>query len=90
MISMLMIGISLVSGIALGTVFFWALRFNSELYISEGLGWAGVILHIGRFGLVGSVFWIMSNYGALPLLICFGGFLIGRFVFMKLISGAGV
>jgi hypothetical protein len=29
----------------------------------------------------------MSNFGALPLLICFGGFLIGRVVFMKLITG---
>jgi hypothetical protein len=82
-----MIGISLVCGIALGAVFFWALKLNSDLYVSEGFSWTGLILHIGRFGLVGSVFWVMSNFGALPLLICFGGFLIGRVVFMKLITG---
>ena len=90
MMSSIAIGLSFAAGLGFGLVFFWALKINSELYVSEGLNGIGIALHIGRFGLAVLVFWTISNFGALPLLVSFGGFLMGRFLFLKLASGENV
>lgn len=76
----------LLVGTGLGIAFFAALKINSEMYISNGLSWIGLTLHIGRFAIVALVFWFISGFGALPLLFNFGGFLIGRFIVMRFLK----
>lgn len=73
-------------GAGLGIAFFAALKKNSEMYISDGLSWAGLTLHIGRFAVVALAFWFISRFGAMPLLFNFSGFLIGRFIVMRFLN----
>ncbi len=78
--------ICFVVGLGLGIVFFTMLKMNSEIYIIDGMSWTGLMLHTSRFAATILIFWIISGFGALPLLCSFGGFLLGRFTFMKFLT----
>lgn len=86
MTAALIIIICLFVGIGLGIAFFTVLKMNSEMYISDGLSWIGLTLHLGRFAVIAGAFWFISRFGAMPLLFNFGGFLIGRFFVMRFLN----
>jgi len=72
----------IIAGFGLGTGFFMALKVNSMLYLNGGRKWPALLLHIFRFALTIWMFWILAGLGAMPLLLSFGGFLLGRFFVM--------
>lgn len=72
-------------GAGLGVAFFTALKINSDIYITNGLSWIGLMLHLTRFVITVLIFWFISGFGAMPLLISLGGFLLGRFITMRYI-----
>ena len=71
-----------VAGLALGTVFFASLWRNMRFY-ADGRPVAGAILHILRFLLLIAVLAGAVQFGAMPLLSCTLGLLIGRRLVMR-------
>lgn len=83
MIPLLATSIGIAAGFGIGILFFWLLKINSELYLQGEKIWLGVLTHLARFATLVFVFWYISSFGAVALLGSFGGFLMGRLVFMK-------
>ena len=83
MTSLLTALVSISIGLGLGVIFFWLLKINSELYLRGKTAWFGVLAHIARLAILVLIFWYVANFGAGVLLSSFGGFLLGRLIFMK-------
>ena len=69
-------------GLALGLAFFASLRRNVQFY-TDGRPLAGVVLHLLRVLLVAAVLVAAVQFGAVPLLACALGFLIGRHLVLR-------
>lgn len=68
-------------GAAAGLAYFWALRGNLRLYL-EGRNRAAAVLAL-RLAVTAAVFWLIAGQGAAALIAALGGFLAGRFLFMR-------
>jgi hypothetical protein len=61
-----------------GWAYFRMLRLTVESFV-EGRGWRrAVLLSLGRLSGVGAMLWIAAQFGAVPLLAAFAGFLLAR------------
>jgi hypothetical protein len=74
--------VTAVPALALGAAAGWAhfrmLRLAVECFVA-GRGWRrAVVLSLGRFCAAGLMFWTAAQFGALPLLAAFLGFLVAR------------
>lgn len=70
-------------GLALGLAYFAALR------ASLGLAGRPLVLAVsvaGRLALAGVGFWAAAQAGALPLLGALGGFLVGRWLWLRRVT----
>jgi F1F0 ATPase subunit 2 len=65
-------------GALLGAGYFAALRLNVDRYISSRSLAPALALHLGRLLLVGIVFALIAQIGAVPLLGALAGFLLAR------------
>ena len=67
-------------GAAGGWVYFRLLRLTIDSFVAGG-GWRrGLVLTLARLGGVGALFWFAAQFGAVPLLAAFAGFLLARHV----------
>ena len=85
MLSPLGWGVSLAVGLAIGLVYFGLLYRTVQMHLSEGPALPIVGLYVLRFALIGLVFWLLVQHGALSLLLGFGGFLMARFAVRRII-----
>lgn len=75
-------------GLALGGVSFAALAVNVGLYTSPGSHlWMAVGLHLVRICVLVGVFWMASQFGAIPLIAALGGYLAARSVATRFAKG---
>ena len=70
------------AGLALGVAFFASLWRNMRFY-AEGRPVAGALLHASRFLLVIAVLAGAVQFGAMPLLSCALGLIVGRVLVMR-------
>jgi F1F0 ATPase subunit 2 len=78
--------VSLVVGIAVGLVYFGLLYRGVRMQLSDGPTLSNIGLYVLRFALVGGVFWLLVQHGALYLLLGFGGFLLARFAARRIVG----
>lgn len=67
----------LLIGFGVGLVYFWSLARNTALYVEAKIT-AAFAVQLLRLALIGGFFFGVVQFGALPLLCAFGGFLIAR------------
>ncbi len=85
-ISTLAIVLSLASGFIVGLAYFGLLYRTVQMHVGHGSAFSIVGLYVLRLGLVGLVFWLLAQHGALSLLIGFGGFLMARFAVRRFVG----
>lgn len=68
----------LATGVALGAIYFLLLFRTVRLHASQAAATRIVLLYVLRFALAASVFWVIAQQGAAPLLLGLLGFLIAR------------
>jgi F1F0 ATPase subunit 2 len=77
------IALGLVAGVLLGFVHFGSLWWNTKLF-TEGTGMIRVlIVQVGRFAVLATVFFILAELGAAPLLAGMAGLLVSRQVVLR-------
>jgi hypothetical protein len=74
-----------VAGLALGIVFFGTLWRNMRFY-AEGRVLAGALLHASRFLLAIAILAGAVQFGAMPLLACAFGLVVGRMLVMRFVE----
>ncbi|HKJ72633.1 MAG TPA: ATP synthase subunit I [Alphaproteobacteria bacterium] len=79
--------LSVAAGLAAGLVYFGLLYRGVRMQLSNGSALSIIGLYVLRLALVGGVFWLLVQHGALNLLLGFGGFLIARFAARR-VAGA--
>lgn len=72
----------LLAGVAVGAIYFTALRWNTALYFASNGHWA-IGLHFMRLGGMAALLVAMSLFGAVPLLLFAIGVLLARPVVMR-------
>jgi F1F0 ATPase subunit 2 len=76
------------AGLALGVAYFAALRRTTDLY-AAGRGWTiPASLTLGRLVAAAGFFALAANFGAMPLLAVFSGFLIARGLALRAVKRA--
>ena len=82
------VAIPFLGGLALGGISFAALALNVGLYTSPGSNlWMAVGLHVVRLAILAGVFWMASQFGAVPLIAGLGGYLTARCVATRVAKG---
>jgi len=77
------IALGLVAGVLLGFVHFGSLWWNTKLF-TEGTGMIRVlIVQVGRFAVLATVFFILAELGAAALLAGMAGLLVSRQVVLR-------
>ena len=71
------------AGVAVGVIFFRALRWGARVLVEGGAVSTAFALTLGRFGLVGLLLYFAIRAGAAPLLAVSVGIFIGRFLVMR-------
>ena len=71
------------AGVAVGVIFFRALRWGARVLVEGGAVSTAFALTLGRFGLVGLLLYFAVRAGAAPLLVASVGIFIGRFLVMR-------
>ena len=71
------------AGVAVGVIFFRALRWGARVLVEGGAVSTAFALTLGRFGLVGLLLYFAVRAGAAPLLAAAVGIFIGRFLVMR-------
>jgi F1F0 ATPase subunit 2 len=79
------IAIALAAGFAVGLVYFFLLFRTVRLHLMDGPTAEIIVLYGIRIVLVGVVFWLLVEYGALSLLVGFAGFLMARFAVRRIV-----
>jgi hypothetical protein len=71
------------AGVAVGVIFFRALRWGARVLVEGGAVSTALALTLGRFGLVGVLLYFAVRAGAVPLLAASAGIFMGRFLVMR-------
>ena len=71
------------AGVAVGVIFFRALRWGARVLVEGGAVSTTFALTLGRFWLVGLLLYFAVRAGAAPLLAVSVGIFIGRFLVMR-------
>jgi F1F0 ATPase subunit 2 len=82
----IVIGLSLLAGLMLGSAYFALLYHCVRLQASAAPVWPVAALNVLRIGGAVAAFWALAQLGAWPLLAALAGFLIVRFVAQRLVS----
>lgn len=80
--------IAFAAGVALGLAYFATLARTLDLFVS-GAPVAAIVLQAGRFLLAAAVMYAAAQFGALPLLSCVLGFLVGRHCVLRRVRKEG-
>lgn len=67
------------TGVVAGALYFVLLFSAVRRQVAHATRSRLVPLHLARFVLALSIFWAVAQQGAVPLLLCFGGFLAARY-----------
>ncbi len=68
----------LVGGLGIGAVYLWLLKAGTEALVS-GRGWLRAsVFAVTRLAIIAAALWLAVQYGALPMLALFVGFLVAR------------
>jgi len=87
-VTMIDLGVHLAAGIGLGVLYFSSLWWNARLFARGGGLSMTFALMAGRFALLGGTLALVSQEGALPLLVTAGGIFIARFAVMRRVRQA--
>jgi F1F0 ATPase subunit 2 len=71
-------GLSLAAGAGLGAVYFAILAQTVRLHVAGASASRIVPLYVLRIGAAVAAFWVIAQYGAMPLLLSLAGFVLAR------------
>jgi len=71
------------SGLAAGFIHFTLLRYQTELLVAQGPALRIIASLLARFAVSGAAFWLAVQYGAIPLVVALGGWLVGRYLLTR-------
>jgi len=78
-----LLALYLAAGVAVGTIFFRALRWSARMLVEGGAASTALALALGRFLLMGALLTLAAREGAAPLLAASAGVLVGRFLVLR-------
>ena len=86
MISALGAAVSLAAGLAVGLAYFGLLYRTVQMHVGHASAISIIGFYVLRLGLVGLVFWLLVQHGAMSLLLGFAGFLMARFAVRRFVG----
>lgn len=78
--------LSIAVGLAVGLAYFGLLYRTVRMQLGDGSALSIIGLYVLRLVVVGVVFWLLVQHGALSLLLGFGGFLMARFAARRIVG----